>query len=133
MKTLKKNSKFQRWILTFGAIGAVIGSLIGQFFREKFDFASFLGALTAALLLISIDIVKNWRKKDTTPEFDERTTNNMIKFYAYASNGFILLSLFIFSILSFKGIESVSVIYILVILFIYFSLSGTTAIIISRR
>lgn len=133
MKKLKKNSKFQNWILTFGAIGAVIGILISQLLKGRFDLAGFSGALTAAIILFTVDIIRNWRRKDTTPDFDERTTHNMIKFYAYASNGFILLSLFIFSILSFKGIESVSVVYVLVILFIYFSLSGTTAFIISRK
>lgn len=129
---MKKN-KFQKWIFSFGAIGALIGMVIGQLMSDGFDIAGILGALTATTILISIDIVRNWRKRDSTPDFDERTTKNMLKFYAYASNGFILLSLLIFSFLSFSGIERVSVLYVLVILFAYFSLSGATAFIISRR
>lgn len=128
-----KKHKYQKWILSFGAIGGLIGISIGQLVAGSFDLSGILGALTAVVILVTIDIIRNWRKRDATPEFDERTTNNMLKFYAYASNGFILLSLLIFSILSFKNIENVSVLSILLILFAYFSLSGATAFIISKK
>lgn len=130
---MKKKGKFQNWILTFGAVGALIGMLASQFMTGGFDLSGLLGALTAIIILITIDIIRNWRKKDSTPEFDERTTNNIIKFYAYASNGFILLALLVFSFLSFGGFDHVSVLSVLIILFVYFSLSGTTAFIISRK
>jgi|SRR5699024_3179250 len=129
---MKKN-KFQKWILSFGAIGALIGISIGQLVSGSFDFSGILGALTAVIIIVTINIIRNWRKRDATPEFDERTTNNMLKFYAYASNGFILLSLLIFSFLSLKGIESVSVSTVLVSLFAFFILSGATAFVISKR
>lgn len=128
-----KKGKFQNWILTFGAVGALIGMLVGQFMKGGFDLSGFLGALNAAIILFTIDIIRNWRKRDSTPDFDERTTNNIIKFYAYASNGFILLSLLVFSLLSYGGFDHVSVLPILIVLFAYFSLSGTTAFIISRK
>lgn len=90
--------------ITFGAVGALIGMLAGQFMKGGFDLSGFLGALTAAIILFTIDIIRNWRKRDSTPDFDERTTNNIIKFYAYASNGFILLSLLVFSFLSYGAL-----------------------------
>lgn len=129
---MKKN-KFNKWILSFGAIGALIGISIGQLVSGSFDVSNMLGALTAVIVLVTIDMIRNWRKRDATPEFDERTTNNVLKFYAYAANGFILLSLLILSFLSLIGIETVSVLYVLVALFAFFSLSGASAFIISKR
>src|SRR5699024_9036415 len=124
---------FQAWIFTFGAIGAVIGMFLAQILKGSFDLAGMLGALTAALILVTIDLIRKLRKKDQTPEFDERTRNNMLKFYAYAGNGFILLSILICSILLITGTSYLSLTYLLLILFLYFSLSGTIAFIISCK
>lgn len=80
-----------------------------------------------------INLIYVMNKSDTTPEFDERTTHNILKFYVYASNAFILLSIMLLTFLLMTGVEQLSLTVTLLILFAYFSLSGTMALIISRK
>lgn len=47
-----------------------------------------LGGLSAAVILIIINVIKVQHKKDKTPEIDERTRKNITTFYAYSSHIF---------------------------------------------
>src|SRR5699024_9078417 len=104
---------------------------IAQF--GDFSGTALLGGLSGALMLVIINLIYVMNKSDTTPEFDERTTQNILKFYAYASNDFILLSIMLLTFLLMTFFEQLSLTLILLIFFVYFSLSGTTALIIRRR
>src|SRR5699024_468940 len=128
---MMKKRKYSKWTLSFGAIGGFIGVAIAQF--GDFSGTALLGGLSGALMLVIVKLIYVMNKSDTTPEFDERTTHNILKFYAYASNAFILLSIMLLTFLLMTGVEQLSLTIILLILFAYFSLSGTTALIISRR
>lgn len=126
-----KKRKYSKWTLSFGAIGGFVGVAIAQF--GDFSAAALLGGLSGALILVIINLIYVMNKSDTTPKFDERTTQNVLKFYAYASNAFILLSIMLLTFLLISGVEQLSLTITLIILFAYFSLSGTTALIISRK
>lgn len=126
-----EKKKYSKWTLSFGAIGGLVGLAIAQF--GNFNGTAILGGLFATLILAMINLIYVMNKSDTTPEFDERTTHNILKFYAYASNAFILLSIMLLTFLLMTGVEQLSLTVTLLILFAYFSLSGTMALIISRK
>lgn len=128
---MMKKKKYSKWTLSFGAIGGLVGLAIAQF--GNFNGTAILGGLFATLILAMINLIYVMNKSDTTPEFDERTTHNILKFYAYASNAFILLSIMLLTFLLMTGVEQLSLTVTLLILFAYFSLSGTMALIISRK
>lgn len=128
---MMKKKKYSKWTLSFGAIGGLVGLAIAQF--GNFNGTALLGGLSATLILAMINLIYVMNKSDTTPEFDERTTHNILKFYAYASNAFILLSIMLLTFLLMTGVEQLSLTVTLLILFAYFSLSGTMALIISRK
>src|SRR5699024_11235397 len=106
-----KKSKFSKWTLSFGALGAVIGTMIGQI--SNLSSSVVLGALSGALLIVIINIIYVKKKSDETPEFDERTMKNMRTFYFYAAMTFIIFVFLVSRILLFMYIS-----FIFVLLFI---------------
>ncbi|MBR3118661.1 hypothetical protein [Oceanobacillus profundus] len=128
-----KRRKMHKWNFTFAGIGGVIGMTIGQLLVGNLNFGGILGSLTALLLVVGIDVARMRFKKDKTPDFDERTVKNMLKFYAYAANIFIALLFIGLGIISFMNIESVAVFYLMIPFAVYFLLSGVGALIVSRK
>lgn len=126
-----KKRNYSQWTLSFGALGAVIGIAIGQI--GDFSLSALLGGLSGTLLIFGINIMYVRKKSDTTPEFDERTINNMRKFYFYASNVFFALLFIVLGILLSLGVSSITTSTILLVLFGYFVMSGILALIISRK
>lgn len=126
-----KKHKYSKWTLSFGALGAVIGTMLAQI--GDFSLSAVLGGLTGALSLVVINIIYVRKKSDATPEFDERTIKNMQTFYFYAAILFFALLFIILGILLAIGISSISVLVLFVISFGYFVISGIIALIISRK
>ncbi|WP_163970400.1 hypothetical protein [Oceanobacillus halotolerans] len=74
---MKKTSK---WTLTSGGITVLVGTTLEQSIQGKLSGPGLLGSLIITILLFVINIIRIRSKKDKTPEFDERTTRNMVKF-----------------------------------------------------
>ncbi|MFC3899759.1 hypothetical protein [Aliicoccus persicus] len=126
-----KNSKYSKWTLTFGAVGAIIGLMLSQFIN--FNFPGMLGGLTAGVILILINIIIVMRKSDNTPEYDERIINNIKNYYFYASLVFIGTAFVLLSVLMIMEIEMIAVTTIFIAFFIYFAITGLGAMIVRRR
>lgn|SRR5699024_81190 len=126
-----KKSKFSKWTLSFGALGAVIGTMIGQI--SNLSSSVVLGALSGALLIVIINIIYVKKKSDETPEFDERTMKNMRTFYFYAAMTFLILVFVASGILLVLDISSISVLLLFLVSFGYFVISGIVALIISKK
>lgn len=128
-----KNKKIHKWMLTFGGTGAFIGLIIGNLLSGNFDSAVVLGGFTALLTMFIIDLVRMRLKKDKTPDFDERTVNNIRKFYAYSGNVFIALCFVSLGIISFMDIEHIAISYLFIPFLGYLFFSGIGAFIVSRK
>lgn len=126
-----KKRKFSKWTLSFGALGAVIGTMIGQI--GDFSLSAVLGALSGALLIVIINIMYVKKKSDETPEFDERTMKNMRTFYFYAAMTFLAFIFVASGILLALDISSISVLLLFLVSFGYFVISGIVALIISKK
>lgn len=131
------NRKTRKWTLAYGGIGVMLGIILGQIpgyiTSGDFSTAPILGGLPVAITLVIINVIKVHRKKDKTPELDERTVNNMLKFYTYSSHVFLGLLFVLLAIISFMDIKSVPTTYLWILIFAYMCVSGIGALIVKRQ
>ncbi|MEC2159229.1 hypothetical protein [Virgibacillus halodenitrificans] len=129
--------ELQRWNLAFMAVcimfGAIIGLIIIYAITGEFNFSSLLGFITGATILFIINVIKVLVKNDNTPETDERTRKNMLKFLLYASNIFIGVLFITLGIITILGMESISITYLWIIIIAYLWFSGIGGFIVSRK
>ena len=129
--------KLQKWTLAFISIGTVIGALIGITIiystTGNFNISSLLGFITAALILIVINVIKVFVKKDNTPETDERIKKNVMLYYLYSSTIFIVVLFLGLAVLSFLNFEIVEITYLWIIMIAYLLISGIGGFIVIRR
>lgn len=126
----------QPWVWTIvGSIGFIASLLVKTIiylFTSEFDFSGLLGLLTGLfIIIINIIIVKT--KKDKTPSIDERTPNNIKKFYAFSPHiylGIIIIGLIILSIM---GMEVISITYLWAAVMLYLVLSGIGSLVIHLK
>ncbi|AIF42937.1 hypothetical protein [Virgibacillus sp. SK37] len=129
--------ELQKWNLAFMAVcimfGAIIGLIIIYVITGEFNFSSLLGFITGATILFIINVIKVLVKNDNTPETDERTRKNMLKFLLYASNIFIGVLFITLGIITILGMESISITYLWIIIIAYLWFSGIGGFIVSRK
>lgn len=129
--------KFQKWTLAISAVYMFTLTLLWQiirfFINGEFNQWSVLGAFLGAAPLVIINAIYVYRKKDNTPELDERVRNNMIKYIAYASQIIFLILMAVLTVISFMGIESISIIYLWIIVLINMLVIGVGAMIVWKR
>ncbi|SHG71297.1 hypothetical protein [Ornithinibacillus halophilus] len=129
--------KIQKWNLAFMAVCTMVGVLLGltliYIVKGQFNFSVLLGALTASAILIIINVIKVHLKKDRTPETDERTVKNLLKFYVYSSHIFLGLLFVALGIITLVGIENISITYLWILIIAYLWISGIGALVVSRR
>ncbi|AIF42906.1 hypothetical protein [Virgibacillus sp. SK37] len=129
--------ELQKWNLAFMAVcimfGAIIGLIIIYAITGEFNFSSLLGFITGATILFIINVIKVLVKNDNTPETDERTRKNMLKFLLYASNIFIGVLFITLGIITILGMESISITYLWIIIIAYLWFSGIGGFIVSRK
>lgn len=126
-----KKRNLSQWTLSFGSLGAFIGTAIAQI--GDFSLGALLGGLSATVLMFIINVIYIVKKSDKTPEFDERTIQNMKSVYYYTSNIFIVLLMIVLGILLATGVSSIPTTAILIVVFGYFVLSGIIALAVSRK
>lgn len=129
--------KLQTWNLAFMALSGILGTFIGMtiiyFTTGKFDISLLLGALTAATIIIIVNIVKVLVKKNNLPETDERVQDNLKKYLLYSSHSFIGILFVALAVITFLGFETVSLTYLWIIVIVYLWVSGIGGFIVSRR
>lgn len=129
--------KLQTWNLAFMALSGILGTFIGMtiiyFTTGKFDISLLLGALTAATIIIIVNIVKVLVKKNNLPETDERVQDNLKKYLLYSSHIFIGILFVGLTVITFLGFETVSLTYLWMIIIVYLWVSGVGGFIASRR
>ncbi|MDQ7862403.1 hypothetical protein RCO48_19570 [Peribacillus frigoritolerans] len=123
--------------MAYGGIALLIGIILAQTFTYitivDFSTASILGVLPVTIVLIIINLIQVKRKKDETPELDERTVNNMFKFYIYSSHIFLGLLFISLAIITFMDIRNVSTSHLWIIILAYMCCSGIGALIVKRQ
>ncbi|WP_010651716.1 hypothetical protein [Oceanobacillus massiliensis] len=125
--------KINRWILTYVGICGLFGMTLGQLIKGTLNLGGFSGSLSAVLLFFIIDLIRNRMKKDRTPDFDERTRHNMLKYYVYISHIFIGGAFLLLAVVTSIGVEQISIYYLWILIFAYFMISGIGALIVSRK
>ncbi|WP_368901964.1 hypothetical protein [Oceanobacillus oncorhynchi] len=127
----------QPWVWTIvGSIGFIASLLVKTIiylFTGEFDFSGLLGLLTGLFIIIIINIIIVKTKKDKTPSIDERTLNNIKKFYAISPHiylGIIIIGLIILSIM---GMEVISITYLWAAVMLYLVLSGIGSLVIHLK
>lgn len=132
---MKKKS--QKWTLAICAAGTVLGGILFQtisyLVKGTFNYWAILGSLMGTIPLIFINAIYVHRKKDNTPEVDERIRNNMIKYIAYASQIVFLILMATLAVISFMGIERISIMYLWIIVLINMFVIGIGAMIVKHR
>lgn len=126
-----KQSKYSKWTLSIGALGGFVGISIHHLF--DFDLSGFLGGLTAAVLLVIVNLILVIRKSDKTPAIDERIVQNIRNYYFYVFLVFTGVALISFIILMILNIEVIPVTTLFMVFMMYFVLSGIGAILIGRK
>lgn len=128
-----KKKKYQQWGFTIVATGGLIGSIIGQFLKDKFDWSGVLGAFTGFAVIFLINLFYVRSKKDKTPEVDERTINNVRKYYAIIGNVFLGVLFLALAAFTYMGHDQISISYLWIFIVAYMLISGIGALIVSRR
>lgn len=132
-----RRKKIQKWNLAFvaicGMVGVIFTLMIIYISEGYFDLSILLGALTTMVILIIINVFKVNLKRDKTPDTDERTVNNLIKFYFYSSHIFLGILLLALGIITFIGINVISITYLWIIIITYLFICGIGALIVSRK
>lgn len=130
-------NKINKWSLSFRVIYVLIGALVGMLIyylvKGKFDMSLFLGVLAGIAILIIFNVIKVLRKKDRVPEADERTVNNLLKFFTFLSNIYILVLFGSLGIITLIEIETIPITYLWLVLIAYLLISSIGSLIISRR
>jgi len=128
-----------KWTLAIGGVTVFLGMLLGQFIKvfigrdDAFAIEALLGVLPVSLILIVINIIQVKRKKDNTPEMDERIMKNILKFQTFASQifiGFLFASLII---ITYLNVESVPISILWTIILIYMCLYGIGTLVVKGK
>lgn len=72
-------------------------------------------------------------KSDKTPHTDERTTNNVLKLWAYTSQIFLILFFVSLGVLGLIGVETIQITHLLITLITYFFMAGIGSLISKYR
>ncbi|GGP06846.1 ATP synthase subunit I [Oceanobacillus neutriphilus] len=135
--TDKKKRSAKKSTLTLRLISSLIGILLGTilvfFFQGEYPYEVLLGGLTGAVIIAVFAWIIKKRKKDNTPEADERVKQNIFRFSAYASHislAVLFMGIFISSLL---GVESVSMMYLWIFFVAYIWITGIGTVIARRR
>lgn len=127
----------KKWNLMVRAISIFVGVMLSftliYIVQKELNWNILLGASTAVFLLIVINVIKNALKKDLTPDTDERTVQNVLRFFSFSSHILLGILFTALSVISFMGMESVSISYLWIILIGYLWFVGIGAFIVSRR
>lgn len=128
-----KTKIYQRWVFSFTAVFGLVGMVLGQLIQGEFNFSVALGAVTGALFIFILELIKNRIKRDKTPDFDERTKHNMLKYYTIIAHVFIGIALLLLAIVTSSGTEQISINYLWIFITAYLLISGIGALFVSRK
>lgn len=125
--------KYAQWNLTIASTIGLAGMIIGTLIFSGLDWSALLGAFIAFLLIFMGNYINVKSKKDRTPEVDERTINNMRKYYAIIANVFLGALFLLLAAVTFMGYDQVSILYLWIFVILYMFVSGIGALIVLRR
>jgi len=131
------NKQSDKWNLAFRASNVLIGALLGlaliYVIQNEVNWSVLLGALTAALILAGINVIKVRMTRGSFPNSNEGTDKHVLKF-CFISSHILLGVLFIaLSILNFLGVEEVSTSILWCVMIGYVLINGIVIIVISRK
>lgn len=126
-----------KWLPTYMAISGLLGMIIGvviiYLIRGDFSLEVLTGALTAATIIILFNVFNIRRKKDCTPDFDERTRMNIFKVSAVTSYTFMGILFISISILASTGKKTIPLSYLFIFFIIYCWTIGIGTFVAKRR
>lgn len=128
-----KKKKYQQWGFTIAATGGLVGVIIGTLIFSGVDWSAILGAFTGFAVIFLINLFYVRSKKDKTPEVDERTINNVRKYYAIIGNVFLGVLFLALAAFTYMGHDQISISYLWIFIIAYMLISGIGALIVSRR
>lgn len=128
-----KKKKYAQWNITIASTGGLIGVIIGTFIFSGVDWSAILGGITGLFIIFLGNLVYVRSKKDKTPEVDERTLNNMRKYYAIIANLFLGVLFLMLAAVTYMGYDQISIFYLWIFVIAYMLISGIGALIVSRR
>ncbi|PAV29734.1 hypothetical protein CIL05_10215 [Virgibacillus profundi] len=140
-----KEEKFEKWMpfierwvplcmglfVTAGA--AVVATYAIYIFQDEFIWDFIIAAAIVIVAYTTYYLLKLKRKKDYTPEFDERTMKNVFKFFAGVSFVFIFLFFIFLGGVTLLGYHTVSLLHLWIFALLYFFISGIGLFIVKRR
>lgn len=128
-----KKKKYQQWNVTIASTGGLIGMVIGTVIFKGVDWSAILGAFAGFFIIFMGNFFYVRSKKDKTPEVDERTINNMRKYYAIIANLFLGVLFLLLAAVTYMGYDQITISYLWIFVVSYMLISGIGAFIVSRR
>lgn len=127
-----------KWTLAYAGIAVFLGILISQLMKiltdsNTFTTAPLIGVLPVSIILIGVNIVQVKRKKDNTPNMDERTIKNILKFQTFSAQIFIGLLFVSLIVITFLNVESVPTLLLWIIILLYMCLNGIGTLIVRGK
>jgi len=129
--------KIRKWHFAFfGTIGFLVMLLfnvVTYMINGEFDFGALFATLSGLTIIVAINGIYVYFKRDKTPEVDERIRNNIIKYIAFASQIIFLLFMATLTIISFMGIKSIPIANLWGGILVYMFIIGIGSIIVKFR
>lgn len=131
------NKNLQKWVWaivgSLGVISSLIILTIIYLFTGEFNISALLGLLVGFFIIIIINVISVKSKKNETPSIDERTINNIKKFYAIIPHIYLGIVVISLTILAIMGIEVISITYLWLAIMLYLLLCGIGALILNFK
>lgn len=114
-----------RFLIIVGTlIGAMLGAYLSYIVNGEFPYEVLAGGLTVTILLTVFELIKLSRRKADLPESDKRVIGQIFRYFAYASHVFIAILIIGLIVFTMLGNETIPIIYVWVLLFLYVVITG---------
>ncbi|MFD1067782.1 hypothetical protein [Oceanobacillus locisalsi] len=131
------NENFKKWVWTFVGFICVISSFITHtiiyVFTGELNISGLLGTLAGFIIIFLINAIYVKTKKNKTPAVDERTINNLKKFYAIVPHIYLGVIIIGLAVLTIIGIDVISMSYLWLAIMVYLGLCGVGAFILNLK
>lgn len=116
-----------------GLIGLAVSVIMIYFVKGEIDLGLFFGGIAGLSIFVFFNLRSLRKKKDSTPEIDERIEKNLNKFRSVVGSSFLLAIALTLIILFILDIRSIDLSYIWMALLLYIFIVGFGSMVVRRH
>lgn len=125
--------KTQVYTLVGTLIGLVVGTFIVFMINGDFSIEVIAGGLVGLAFWVAFHFITNKKRNPNIPEADERTVENLLKYFAFLGQITIFILFLAVAIFILLGKEAIPTIYLLGFFFGYLFIAAIGGIIVKNR